>query len=111
MEQWSEAQRQPKYKAESLGKLAQHNNAQSSGDTVNDAVAQGKTATLIRGDLADEASDPVSGAPDGVIHPGDQPEPNAVRQPAEWLERSVNSAEAVVGTGSMGRPDCRRAEH
>ena len=60
MEQWSEAQRQPKYKAESLGKLAQHNNAQSSGDTVNDAVAQGKTATLIRGDLADEASDPVS---------------------------------------------------
>ena len=44
------------YKAESLGKPAQHGTALSSGDTVNDAVAQGKTTTLIRGDLINGAS-------------------------------------------------------
>ncbi len=37
------------------------------GITVNEAVVQGKTATLIRGDLSGIAPDPVSGALAGVI--------------------------------------------
>ena len=41
------------YKAESPGKLAQHNEAQDSGDTVNGAVVQRQFTHLIRGDLTD----------------------------------------------------------
>jgi len=36
------------------------------GNTVNEAIVQGKTATLIRGDLLGIAPDAVSGAPVGV---------------------------------------------
>lgn len=50
-------------KAESLGKPAQHGTAHGSGDTVNDAVARGKSATLIRGDLIDDASCAAGSAP------------------------------------------------
>ena len=39
-----------------MAKPAQYGTVQGSVDTVNDAIAQGKTATLIRGDLIDVAS-------------------------------------------------------
>ncbi len=58
------------------------------GNTVNEAVVQGKTAILIRGDLSDIAPDTVSGALAGAIQ-------SVIRQ---------ESAEVIVGTGSLGLP-------
>ncbi len=60
------------------------------GDTVNEAVVQGKTATLIRGDLLGIASDSVSGAPVGGIQEVTKEE----------------SAEVIVSIGSLGLPEC-----
>ena len=44
------------YKAQSPGKLAQHNKALGSGDRVNGAVVQRQFTHLIRGDLRDVRS-------------------------------------------------------
>ena len=44
------------YKAQSAGKLAQHNKAPGSVDRVNAAVVQRQFTHLIRGDLSDKRS-------------------------------------------------------
>ena len=73
--------------------VSEHNIAKpiaDPGNTVNEVVVQGKTATLIRGGLVGIASATVSGAPFGEIQG----------------EINQESAEVIVSIGSLGLPYC-----
>jgi len=55
------------YKAESAGKLAQHNKARGSADTVNAAIVQGKFTSL-SGEICFTCDDAVmAGIPEGQL--------------------------------------------
>jgi hypothetical protein len=89
------------YKAQSAGKLAQHNESPGSADRVNAAVVQRQFTHLIRGDLTDPAS---AAAKEVGLRPSAkalEPPPNPkaateARCAATQIVVGQKSAEAVV---------------
>ena len=89
------------YKAQSPGKLAQHNKAPGSGDRVNAAVVQRQFTHLIRGDLVEFASAAAMEVGLRPILKGMEPPPNpkakvAAQHTATCVVIGQKSAEAIV---------------